>query len=99
MSKTTREHWEGVAQRSLKGRTIKEVRYTSDAELEALGWTRHVVVLGLDDGSLVFPSMDDEGNEGGALFGQDAKGVDITLPVIDSRSIDTPMGGVGDIRD
>ena len=54
-------------------------------ELEAVRLQLRIVreqLVVLDDGSLLFPSMDDEGNDGGALFGQTKDGKEITLPVI-----------------
>jgi len=38
-------------------------------------------VIELDDGSQIFPSQDDEGNDGGALFGQGSDGDEWTFPV------------------
>lgn len=64
------QHWTEYAVKHLEGRTIKSVRYLSTAEMSCLGWTRRTLVLELDDGTLLFPSMDDEGNEAGVLFGQ-----------------------------
>lgn len=39
-----------------------------------MNWTKSVLVMELDDGTVLFPSRDDEGNEGGALFSQNAEG-------------------------
>jgi hypothetical protein len=36
----------------------------------------------LDDGTLVYPSMDDEGNDGGVLYYQKEGSNDYVLPVI-----------------
>ena len=72
--------WEDTASKLLLGRKIVGVRYTTDEELDHLGWDRACVVLELDDGTRIFPSMDDEGNNGGALF-TNAADCD-TLPVI-----------------
>lgn len=60
--------WAEKAKAKLEGRTIKAVRYLMPAEQEALGWFRSSLVLFLDDGSYLFPSADDEGNDAGALF-------------------------------
>lgn len=72
--------WEETARKLLLGRKIVQVRYTTDTELDALGWDRACVVLQLDDGTALFPAMDDEGNDGGALF-TNVDDCD-TLPVI-----------------
>lgn len=52
----------------LVGRTIESIRYLSDSERDELGWMRSSIVLQLDDGTLLWPSADDEGNDAGALF-------------------------------
>jgi hypothetical protein len=39
-----------------------------DEEMESLGWDERSIVLILDDGNMIFPSSDDEGNQAGALF-------------------------------
>jgi hypothetical protein len=74
--------WTEYAKKQLEGRTITEVRYMTEEERENLGWYSRSVVLILDNGSLFFPAADDEGNDAGALFGQDSKGGDTTLPVL-----------------
>jgi hypothetical protein len=60
--------WIDVAAEQLLGRKIVAVRYLLDEEIEALGWDRKCVVAQLDDGNLLFPSQDDEGNGPGAWF-------------------------------
>jgi hypothetical protein len=39
-----------------------------DDEAEEFGWYQKPIVIQLDDGNLIYPSADDEGNNGGALF-------------------------------
>lgn len=61
----------------LVGRTISEVRRMTKAELDDQAWDdpwQRSVVLVLDDGTKLFPSIDDEGNAPGTLFGSDAQG-------------------------
>ena len=80
--------WNKEAARHLLGRTIKGVRYMTAAEAEQMGWDNRPVVLELDNGALFWPSRDDEGNDGGALFGTPgpgSDGKDITLPVLRGR--------------
>lgn len=60
--------WTEIAARQLLGRKITGVRYMSPSEAHELGWYRRPLVLQLDDGNLIFPSEDDEGNGGGSLF-------------------------------
>lgn len=74
--------WTEYGTKHLVGRTIKKVRYLTDAEVRDLCWCESCLVMELDDGTMVFPSRDDEGNGGGALFGQGPKGEQLTFPVI-----------------
>lgn len=74
--------WTAYAKKALVGRKIVAVRYLGDEEMEDMGWDSNPIVLQLDNGTLVFPSADDEGNDGGALFfcsEEDPNGV---IPVI-----------------
>lgn len=75
-------HWTKFAIANLQGKKIVKVRYMSDEETNTLGWGHKTLVLQLDDGSIIFPSQDDEGNGPGALHGQDAKGNPLVYPVI-----------------
>lgn len=52
----------------LVGKRIKAVRWMTPAEAENRGWDRTPIVIELNDGTLLFPSMDAEGNDAGALF-------------------------------
>ena len=66
------------------GRTVVEVRMLTAAEADRhAGWdewqARDAVVMILDDGSMLFPSQDHEGNGSGALFGVDPSGKDVTV--------------------
>ena len=79
----TESRWTKVAAEMLKGRRIVDVGYMSAKDAKRLGWSDRPVVLHLDDGNIVFPSMDDEGNNGGALFTNDKK-TDV-LPVLSVR--------------
>jgi len=58
---------------SLIGRTIKNIRPMTADEAEREDWTFRrngaPAVIELDDGTLLYPSRDDEGNGPGALFG------------------------------
>lgn len=62
------QHWDKVASDLLLGRKITKVRYFSEEEAENMGWSGRPVAMLLDNGIWVFPSCDDEGNEGGSLF-------------------------------
>lgn len=74
------EKWDDLANKLLIGRTIKAVGYMTREEVEAHGWTTKVLVIELDNGVCLYPSMDDEGNDGGALFTSSKK--EPVFPVI-----------------
>lgn len=61
----------------LVGRTVIEVRPMNMAEIEREGWEHHrgqiPTALVFDDGSVIYPSRDEEGNGPGALFGTDSQ--------------------------
>jgi len=74
-------YWPRFAQSYLIGKKIIAVRYMTRAEANAIGFSSRPVVFQLDDGSVWYPSRDDEGNDGGSLFGQ-VNNEPITLPVL-----------------
>lgn len=76
--------WVKKAESVLLKRTIVKVRYMYDEEMEAVGFTFHrPLILQLDDGTLIYPSRDDEGNDGGAIHYQKENDKDSILPVFD----------------
>lgn len=64
---TPEQRWKKAACDALVGRKIMAVRYMSHEEAERLGWEARGIVLQLDNGLLIFPAQDDEGNGPGAL--------------------------------
>lgn len=60
--------WGDKVAAELVGKAIVAVRYLTEEEREELGWYDRSVVIQLDDGTLIWPSRDDEGNGAGALF-------------------------------
>ena len=52
----------------LSGLTITRVHYMTPREADHLGWYKSSIVFEMSDGSLLFPQMDDEGNDGGAML-------------------------------
>ncbi len=66
----TEKHWNNVARTLLLNKKIVNVRYMTTEEAKNIGWDKRSVVFVLDDGSMCFISMDDEGNNGGSLFYQ-----------------------------
>jgi len=63
-----------LANPSIFGRSIADVRPMNAAELKREGWDRPGMVIVLDDRTRVFASQDEEGNGPGALFGIGADG-------------------------
>lgn len=61
-------YWSAAATNVLVGRRIVGARYLNSEEADRLGWHSRSVVFELDNGVLVFPSSDDEGNGAGSLF-------------------------------
>lgn len=61
-------HWAKVASDLLLNKKITRVRYVSHREAEDMDWTSRPVAFMLETGIWFFASMDDEGNDGGALF-------------------------------
>jgi hypothetical protein len=61
-------YWTEVASKQLLGKKIIGVRYLKPKETTQLGWDARTVVIQLDDGNLIYPSQDDEGNGPGAWF-------------------------------
>ena len=61
-------NWNKTASDLLLGRKIVRVRYFTDDETADSGWYSRPVAMLLDNGIWIYPSRDDEGNDGGALF-------------------------------
>jgi hypothetical protein len=76
----TDKFWIDEAKKQLLNRKIVDVRYLTTEEMEGLGWYERSVVMILDDGNMIYPSQDDEGNGAGALFTCDPN--QPTLPVL-----------------
>ena len=68
ISEALEKSWADRVKKLLVGRTIVDVQFMTQANAAELGWSRRPVILVLDDGNLVYPSSDDEGNDGGSLF-------------------------------
>ena len=73
MNMMNRTHWVREAKKLLLDRKIVGVSYLTKQEIEAGGWTYSGVILTLDDGTKIYPSSDDEGNNAGALFSTNKK--------------------------
>ena len=75
------KRWTKYAEKHLLGRSISRVRYLDKDEAEHLGWHQRSLLLELDNGTIVFMSRDDEGNDGGTLFGMTTD-EELTFPVL-----------------
>ena len=64
----------------LVGKKITKIQYMTKRVAENHGWYKRPIQIRLEDGTWLTPSMDDEGNDGGALFTNDEKLP--TIPVI-----------------
>ncbi len=62
------EKWTKKSKEVLEGKTIVEVRYMNDQEMEDIGWSSRPIVFFLNDGTYCTLSQDEEGNDGGVLF-------------------------------
>ena len=60
--------WNREAAECLLGRTVVEARYMTEAEAENYCWDDRPVMIRFDNGLVLIPSSDDEGNNGGAIF-------------------------------
>jgi len=60
--------WVNKIKKNLLNKKIIDVRVMSISETKNLGWDYRSIVITLDDGEMIYPSMDDEGNEAGAIF-------------------------------
>ena len=56
-----------IAEKMLFGRLITGIKYMSTKEADEFGWDKRPIIIILDDGTEIYPQMDDEGNDGGAL--------------------------------
>jgi len=74
-------NWEKLASRLLVGKKIKKVQWMTQEDAEHIGWYKRPLLLILDDGSIIYAQMDDEGNDGGAMYVQ-TKDKGHVLPVL-----------------
>jgi hypothetical protein len=63
-----KDSWATKVEKLLVGKKIVAVRYMTADEQEEHGWYHSAIVIQLDDGTVIYPSQDDEGNDAGALF-------------------------------
>jgi hypothetical protein len=78
--KSVEKYWTKKVKKALVGKKIVGVEYLPKKYLEEWMWYKRPIVLKLDDGTMLIPQMDDEGNDGGAIWTSvDGLGV---IPVI-----------------
>tara|TARA_R100001510_G_C7481708_1_gene93431 strand:+ start:235 stop:477 length:243 start_codon:yes stop_codon:yes gene_type:complete len=68
MIKNPRKYWTDKVDKYLVGRTIVKVEYLPKEEVEEWMWHKTPIAIHLDNGGILIPSMDDEGNDGGAII-------------------------------
>ena len=62
------KYWSDVANEVLLNKKIVHVRYMTLEEASELGWYKRSVVFYLEDKTMLYISMDDEGNDGGSMY-------------------------------
>ena len=68
IDKDIEKYWLGEAKKLLLHKRIVNVRYLTQEEADDMGWDDRSIAFQTHDGLWFFPSRDDEGNGGGALF-------------------------------
>ena len=67
--KNKNKYWQDLVNKHLVGKYITKVQWLSPSESNKLmGWDYQPCELHLNDGTIITPSADDEGNNAGALF-------------------------------
>lgn len=82
MSQTNEQFWTNKLSKELVGRKIVSIRYMSDEEKDNMGWYSKAVVIKLDNGTVLYPSQDDEGNDAGSIFYQSNNDPNGVIPVM-----------------
>lgn len=60
--------WEAKCNAALVGKCIRYVAYLNEDEQKELGLYRKPLIIFFTDGTIMYPSVDEEGNDAGALF-------------------------------
>ena len=64
---TTVQSWNKRMTKALVGKKITSVRYMTSEEARESGWCKRPLLIQLNDGTVIIPLQDDEGNSGGSL--------------------------------
>lgn len=78
----TTKYWTDVATKLLKNRTIISVRYVTDEEITDSYFYKRGLQIVLDNGTILYPMQDDEGNDFGAVHYQLKDGSNLVLPTL-----------------
>ena len=79
--KNLTERWNKQAKKVLLNRKIVQVKYVDSEEANSYMWGKRPISFTLDNGTRIIAQMDDEGNDGGALWYGNKDGEDL-LPVL-----------------
>jgi len=64
-------YWTNTAKKNLVGATVVKVEYMKKSEMNDMMWYKSPLCILMKKGNeyfWIYPSADDEGNDGGALF-------------------------------
>jgi len=64
----TIKEWEEKCNSALVGKCIKYVGYLNEDEQRELGWYKRSLIIFFTDGTAMYPSVDEEGNDAGVYF-------------------------------
>lgn len=57
-----------MARKQFIGRRITDVCFMDQESADEMGWSYRGIVITLDDGTQLYPSRDEEGNDAGVIF-------------------------------
>jgi hypothetical protein len=77
----TEKYWQSYAEENLVGKKVVSVRYMTDDEANSIGWYSRPLIIQFEDGTTIYSSRDDEGNDGGSMHGA-IDGEGLTFPVL-----------------
>ena len=66
--KTIEEYWTELTAKHLVGKKITHIEYLPEMLMEEWGWYKCPITIHLEDETILIAQMDDEGNDGGAIF-------------------------------
>lgn len=63
-----KNYWTKQAETLLVGKVIKSVRFMTKQEIDVMGWYNGGIIITLNDGTQLYPSADEGGNDSGVIF-------------------------------